>query len=414
MSNINSIHWPRMIAFIDMDCFFAQIEKRDNPAWRHRPVGVTNGQQGTTLITCCYQARKAGIKTGMKLYAARNLAPALVQAPSRPYRYAEISSAIMSVLLDMSPTVEVYSVDEAFLDLTACQSINGSPEQIGEKIKQAIATVYGLELTCSVGISGDKTTAKYAAKLNKPNGLKIIPPWQSETLLANVPLTDLSGISTGISRYLARYNIHQCGDMKKVPMSLIAQRFGNLGRRIWLMAQGKDPEPIISTIKDPKSLGHGKVLPPKTKSREVLLIYFQHMAEKVGSRLRKHHYIAEEFYIAFRSEDDWIGSKMKLEQATNDGAKIYALCKAFVMAHYAGRICRQVTVTALNPSHHKQTDLFIDSQQDEKRKALNQTIDSINERFGEFTVAPLQMLGRSKMPNVIAPAWKPSGHRRFI
>src|SRR5690606_36589252 len=116
MSTITSAHWPRMIAFIEMDCFVAQIEKRDNPAWRHRPVGVTNGNQGTTLITCCYQARKAGINTGMKLHAARHLAPDLVQAPSRPYRYAEVSSSIVDALLDISPTVEVYSVDEAFLD----------------------------------------------------------------------------------------------------------------------------------------------------------------------------------------------------------------------------------------------------------------------------------------------------------
>jgi DNA polymerase IV len=404
--------WPRMIALVDMNCFFAQIEQLDCPLWRNRPVAVTNGKMGSTIITSSYEARSYGVKTGMRLKAARQLCPDIIQAPSRPERYAAVSSAIMASLTTISPTVEVYSVDEAFLDLTDCQSLYQGPEHIGRLIKDTISDVSGL--TCSVGISGDKTTAKFAAKLHKPDGLTIIEPWLAEARLANEAVTALSGINTGVASFLARYGIYKCGDMKKVPMSLIAKRFGNLGRRIWLMAQGKDPEPVMTEVKDPKSIGHGKVMPPGSRDKSVLLTYFQHMSEKVAVRLRRHRFQADTFFIGVKTELGWLSTKARLQHSTDDGGVIYQLCVDFVEAHYWGQECRQVQVTALSPEHGKQQDLFINHDDRLKRESLNQALDKINERYGEFTVAPLRVIGRSEMPNVIAPAWKPTGHRKSI
>jgi DNA polymerase-4 len=404
--------WQRMIALVDMNCFFAQIEQQDYPFWRNRPVGVTNGKLGSTIITASYEARSYGVKTGMRLKEARQLCPNIIQAPSRPNRYAAVSSSIMAALSDISPTVEVYSVDEAFLDLTDCQLLYEGPEHIGRLIKDAVSDVSGL--TSSVGISGDKTTAKFAAKLNKPDGLTIIEPWNAEERLASENVTELSGINTGIANFLARYGIYKCGDMKKVPMSLIAKRFGNPGRRIWLMAQGKDPEPVITEVKDPKSIGHGKVMPPGTKDKNVLLTYFQHMSEKVGIRLRRHQFLSDTFFIGVKTELGWLSTKAKLQNSTDDGGTIYEICLEFVEKYYQGQQCRQVQVTALSPEHGKQQDLFIDNDAKHKRESLNQAMDDINERYGEFTVAPIRVIGRSEMPNVIAPAWKPTGHRKTI
>jgi len=408
----NNEDWQRMIALVDMNCFFAQIEQQDYPFWRNRPVGVTNGKLGSTIITASYEARSYGVKTGMRLKEARQLCPEIIQAPSRPNRYAAVSSVIMESLYNISPTIEVYSVDEAFLDLTDCQSLYSGAEHIGRLIKDTISNVSGL--TSSVGISGDKTTAKFAAKLKKPDGLTIIAPWEAEDRLAHEAVTELSGINTGIANFLAQYEIYTCGDMKKVPMSLIAKRFGNPGRRIWLMAQGKDPEPVTTEVKDPKSIGHGKVMPPGTKDKAILLTYFQHMSEKVGIRLRRHQFQSDTFFIGVKTEQGWLSTKAKLNNTTDDGGAIYKLCMRFVEKYYFGQECRQVQVTALSPEHGKQQDLFIDNATNQKRESLNQTLDDINERYGEFTVAPMRVIGRSEMPNVIAPAWKPTGHRKTI
>lgn len=184
---------------VDMNAFFASVEQLDNPAWRGRPVAITNGQQGTCIITCSYEARAYGVKTGMRLKEARLKCPELIQCPARPERYAAISSSIMFALQDITPDVEVFSVDEAFLDVTKCQKLLGSPESIAQQVKQTVFDASGL--LCSVGISGDKTTAKYAAKQHKPNGLTVVPPWQAKEYLKNVPATDLCGIAKGIGDF---------------------------------------------------------------------------------------------------------------------------------------------------------------------------------------------------------------------
>jgi len=395
-----------------MNCFFAQIEQQDNPFWRNRPIAVTNGKQGTTIITSSYEARSYGVKTGMRLKEARQLCPELIQAPSRPHRYAEISTNIMASLQSITPDLEVYSVDEAFLDVTHCQSLLGTPLQIGQLVKNTISDISGL--TSSVGISGDKTTAKYAAKLNKPDGLTVIHPDEAEETLAPQHVTELSGINTGVARFLAQYGVINCGDMKQIPISIPAKRFGNLGRRMWLMAQGKDPEQIQTHVNAPKTIGHGKVMPPQTNDLATILTYLQHMSEKVATRLRKHHFKASQFYIGLKTEQGWLQTKAKLNHATDDGQILFKHCRQFTMKHWQGQGVWQVQVTALNPNTEQQIDLFADSLNNQQRDKLNCAIDQINQRYGEFTVAPSRIINKSEMPNVIAPSWKPTGHRKTI
>jgi DNA polymerase-4 len=404
--------WRKIISLADMNCFFAQIEQQDDPLLRCRPVAVTNGKLGSTIITASYEARAYGVKTGMRLREARQICPDLIQAPSRPERYAEVSTKIMSALQCITPDIEVYSVDECFLDLSACQQLYDDPEQVGYLIKKTISEASGL--TCSVGISGDKTTAKFAAKLKKPDGMTVILPWEAEKRLAGEDLTELSGINKGIATFLAKYGIYKCGDMKRIPISILAKRYGNPGRRIWLMAQGKDPEPVITTVAAPKTVGHGKVLPPGTRNLAVILTYFQHMSEKVGFRLRKHGYQSKAFFIGMKTELGWLSIKSKVADATDDGALIYQLCREFLEKTWTSQEVGQVQITALNPTELRQPDLFECDTHKRRREVLNQAIDMINERFGDFTVAPTRVISRSEMPNVIAPAWKPTGHRKTI
>lgn len=403
--------WPRAIALVDMNAFFASIEQRDYPELQGRPVAVTNGLTGTCCITSSYEARRYGIKTGTHIKAARRLCPDVVQRPARPERYAEVSSAIMLALQTVTPDIEVFSVDEAFLDLTACQAVFGPPAKLARRAQEAVYQASGL--LCSVGVSGDKTTAKYAAKLHKPNGFTVIPPWEACERLRAVPLTELCGINQGIGSFLAARGIHTCGEMARLPISVLARRFGNPGRRIWLMAQGQDPDPIHSTVPPPKSIGHGKIMPPATRDRTVLSTYLLHMAEKVGARLRKHGMEAQTFYIGLLSDNGYVSQKFKTIQPTNDGHAIFALCKTYLARFWAGWGAHQVQVTALDPRPmNVQDDLFI--SHNDRTARLNATMDKINSRYGEFTLAPASLLNRSDMPNVIAPSWKPNGHRQTI
>jgi len=403
--------WPRAIILVDMNAFFASIEQRDHPEWQGRPVGITNGRQGTCIITCSYEARAYGIRTGMRLKEARRLCADFIQCPARPERYAEVAGDIMQALqAEITPDIEVFSVDEAFLDVTHCQALLGHPAAIARRVKQLVYEVSGV--LCSAGVSGDKTTAKYAAKLDKPDGLTVIPPWQARARLYDVPVTELCGIAGGIGGFLARHGVYTCGDMARLPISVLARRFGNPGRRIWYMCQGNDPEPLQINVPAPKSIGHGKVMPPDTRDRETLLLFLLHMSEKVAARLRRHGLQAQTFYLGLRSRDGWLAQKRRSMLPTDDGHAIMRLCRDYLAACWHGQGIHQVQVTALDPRPARaQHDLFAG---DDAMQALNGVMDRVNDRYGEFALAPARLLHRSQMPNVIAPAWKPYGHRQTI
>ena len=410
---MNSI-WPRCIALSDQNCFFAAIEQRDFPKLQGKPVCVTNGMVGTTIITSSYEARAFGIKTGMRIQEARKLCPHLIQRGTRPKIYAEVSTAIMDALaLHVTDRIEVFSVDEAFLDLTSSQRLLGTPEQMGALIKKTVFNASGLY--CSVGISTDKTIAKYAAKQKKPDGLTIIPPDQVQSVMQHVPVEQLCGIGPGLKVFLNARGVHTCGDMQKIPISVLAERFGNVGRRIWLMAQGLDPEPVKTSINAPKSIGHGKVLPPKTKDKKQLLMYYQHMSERVAARLRKHGMVVNKYFIGWQSYDDAYGSIVNCSP-TNDGKLIFELCKKMLDAHWNGQSIFSIQVTAIEPhADVGQADLFSTVQtQKQENKEINKAIDAINSKFGKNMVRKGLMIDDLETPDVISPAWKPSGHRQTI
>jgi len=317
----------------------------------------------------------------------------------------------MEALRDITPDIEIFSVDEAFLDVTRCQRLLGTPPYIAQLTKQSVFAASGV--LCSAGVSGDKTTAKFAAKLDKPNGLTVIPPWEAAQRLHDVPVTGLCGIAEGIGRFLAAHGVHTCGEVKRLPISVLARRFGNPGRRIWYMCQGQDPDKLQQDIPAPKSIGHGKVVPPDSRDRDVLLTYLMHMSEKVGARLRRHRLEALTFHIGLRTADGWMGDRLRCALPTSDGREIMGLCRTVINEIWNGQGIHQVQVTALDPvDNGKQLELF--DAMDDAQQEVNVVMDSVNRRYGEFCIAPARLLNRSSMPNVIAPAWKPSGHRQTI
>jgi DNA polymerase-4 len=409
----SSTTWSRAILLVDMNAFFASIEQRDFPELRDRPVAVTNGRQGTCIITASYEARACGIHTGMRLPEARQLCPGLIQRLSRPQVYAETSALIMQSLQDITPDIEVFSVDEAFLDVTRCQRLD-TPENFARRAQEIIITETGLP--CSIGVSGDKTTAKFAAKLHKPNGITVIPPWETEARLHDVPVTELCGIGNGIGRYLADRGVMKCGDMKHLPMQEMTRRFGPLGQRIWLMCQGCDPSPVKPTTGLPKSIGHGKILPPATRSSHIISNVASHLCERVAARLRRHHMTAQLFFFSFRTDDGWIAAKVKLPRL-DDGNAVFREWQRFIREHWQGDGMHQLQVTAMDPQPvSPQGDLFADGNvaSVSRRNELNHAIDTINDRFGNRALVRGPQTEDLELVNVISPSWQPVGPRRTV
>ena len=402
-------YWDRAIVLADMNSFFASVEQLDDPAMLGQPVAVTNGLTGTCVITSSYEARAYGIKTGMRLKEARRLCSGLIQRPARPRRYAEISTTIMKSLTSISPDIEVFSVDEAFIDISKIQRMSGHPIDIAQRIKQCIFDASGIH--SSVGVSEGKLTAKWAAKQMKPDGFTILHPDDAKSALSNRPVDEICGIAKGIKTHLEHYRAYTCGDVARLPMSVLSDRFGTIGKRLWSVCNGVDPAPMEYVIPDPKTMGHGKVMPPNTTDKTVIRMYLRHMAYKVGQRLRKYNFFASQFSIYLRGSWEWIGDKYQI-QLTQDDTIIYGLCERMLMSKWQGQGVSQVQITALDPTHGYQRDIF--DSPNIKTSMLNDAKDKINTRYGELTLAPASLINKSDMPNVIAPAWKPYGHRNTI
>jgi DNA polymerase-4 len=411
MSEGQSCYWPRAILHIDMNAFFAAVECRDFPELRGRPIGVTNGAVGTTLITCSYEARAFGVKTGMRLYEARKLCPGIIQRPARPQVYAAVSTRIMRALEDLSPDVEVFSVDEAFVDVTHCQRLHGPPEHMAA---MARALVHGASggLPCSIGVAGTKLTAKVASELKKPNGLTVIPPWEARERLAGVPMEKLCGIGPHIAEFLALHGARTLGDVAALPLTVLERRYGVTGKHLWLAAQGRDPDPVVTEVAPPKSVGHGKVLPPRTTSPRVIETYLRHMCEKVAARLRRYELEPGQLYVGLRHFEGGVHAVFDLPYGPPEGRRFFECARLLLREQWRGEAVTQVQVTATHlRTASGQLDLFAGDTPGEQRA---RAMDRINDKYGEFTLAPATLLERSNMPNVIAPAWRPHGHRQTI
>ena len=411
MNKQPSSHWSKIIVHVDMNAFFASIEQRDFSHLRNKPIAVTNGVKGSCIITSSYEARAFGIKTGMKFIDAKRLCPKLIRRPSRPEQYIKVSEEIMKTLNDVSPDIEIFSVDEAFLDLTYCQKIYPSPMYVAQLIKKKIFSQF--HLPCSIGISNNKSTAKFAAKLHKPNGITIINPCEAETVLSKYPVTELCGVSRGIQNFLNYHGVFACGDMKKIPISILGNRFGNIGRRIWLMAQGKDIDGLNLISNAPKSIGHGKVTRPNTCDVDEIKKIFHYMSEKVARRMRLHRYESNLFFVGLKTKKGWITDQFKTARYLNHGRDIFALCSKLISKVQFKCGVFQVQVTAMKPRPtNLQHDIFHHSES--KRKILDSAVDKINQRYGELTIAPARIIDKLESPDVISPSWRPKGHRKSI
>lgn len=138
------------------------------------------------------------------------------------------------------------------------------------------------------------------------------------------------------------------------------------------------------------------------------------MSEKVGARLRKHDFKSSAFFIGLKSKNGWIGSKLKLAYSIDDGIRIMKLGEEMMRHKWQGEGIHQIQVTALNPQKSNQQIDFLEQDSNANISVKNKVIDLINEKYGNLTIAPSNIMNRSTMPDVIAPAWKPSGHRQTI
>ena len=347
----------------------------------------------------------------MKFIDAKKKCPGLLRCASNPHKYTKVSSSIMKILYNISPDIEIFSIDEDFLDLTRCKKIYSSPLDAAYLIKDKLFRL--INLPCSIGLSTNKSNAKFAAKMKKPDGITVISPNESEDILSTYSVKDLCGVSNGIQSFLNYHGVFTCGDMKNIPISILGDRFGNIGRKIWLMAQGKDFDGLKMHINLPKSLGHGKVTIPNLRNEYDIKKILHHMSEKVARRMREHGYESNIFLIGVRKKHNWVIKKYQTMYYTNYGHDIFKLCLKLIDYNLINSGIYQVQITATNPRPiNIQNDLFLENSPN--KSCLGYTIDAVNKKFGSLVLQPARLLKKLDSPDVISPSWRPSGYKRSV
>lgn len=374
-------HVKRNILHVDMDAFYASVERVDRPELAGKPVIVGGGGNRGVVSAASYEARDYGVHSAMPIFRARQLCPDGIYLPVRMQRYKQVSRQIMEILLRYSPLVEQASVDEAYLDITGTANLLGRPEIIAKNIKREILKKTGL--TCSVGIAPNKFLAKIASDLQKPDGLVIIAENEVQEFMRRLPVNKIPGVGSKTLNILQTYGIKTASDILKFSEKFMAGRFGKAGRDLLGHARGIDYSPVLSGS-EPKSFSAETTFSHDTGDITELKKYLFDQVERVGIELRKRKYMGRTITLKIKFADfKTITRSRTIQVPTFSTGTIFKTASGLLDELGINRKIRLVGVGVSNLTRGvRQLALFSD-QKDEKQAKLDQTIDRIRDVFGK-------------------------------
>lgn len=274
----------RKIIHVDMDAFFAAVEQRDFPEYRGKPLVVGGDEGGRGVVaTCSYEARRFGIRSAMPAAHARRLCPDAIFVRPRFAAYREVSRQIHAIFRQYSDLVEPLSLDEAYLDVTACSRHQGSATRIAQAIRRDILTTTGL--TASAGVSFNKFLAKSGSDINKPDGQTVVLPDQAEAFVARLPIGDFYGIGKATEQKMNALGIHCGADLRACSRADLQAAFGKSGDWYYQIARGMDPRPVVP-YRERKSLGSETTFARDLTEIDDMLMHLEALAEGVIQALQ--------------------------------------------------------------------------------------------------------------------------------
>ncbi|NMP29018.1 DNA polymerase IV [Rahnella sp. SAP-1] len=275
----------RKIIHVDMDCFFAAVEMRDDPSLRDIPLAIGGSKDRRGVIsTANYPARRYGVHSAMSTAMALKLCPHLKVIPGRMEAYKEASRHIREIFSRYTSLIEPLSLDEAYLDVSDCTACSGSATLIASEIRQTIADE--LNLTASAGVAPIKFLAKIASDLNKPNGQFVITPDKVAGFLRDLPLAKIPGVGKVTAGKLQEVGLLTCGDVQHYDLAILLKRFGKFGRVLWERCQGID-EREISPERLRKSVGVERTLAEDIHDWESCVALIERLYPELELRLTR-------------------------------------------------------------------------------------------------------------------------------
>lgn len=385
-----SLAASRTILHVDLDAFFAAVEQRDNPALRGKPVVVGGGGPNDrgVVSTASYEARVFGVRSAMPLRTAAVLCPDAIFVPVDGRKYGEVSKQVMAILRRFTPLIEPLSIDEAFLDLTGTESLFGSGEEVGRKIKAAVHDE--LELTISVGVAANRLVAKIASDLRKPDGLVVVPAGTEQGFLAPLPIERLWGVGASTRRALTDYGVKTIGDLAALPQDVLVRRFGNQGGTLSARARGIGDTEVGGEMAA-KSISHEHTFDTDTDDWAVIQRTLLALSEGVGGRLRASGVLGATVAVKIRdSEFVTITRQRTLDEPTDSTDIIWRAVTSLARREVKGMRVRLLGVAATGLSEQRQMPLF-EAEDDKHRRAVEAT-DALRKRYGPRSIRRASLL----------------------
>jgi DNA polymerase-4 len=382
----------RSIIHVDMDEFFAAVEKLDNPQLRGKCLLIGGESRSRGVVaTASYEARQYGCHSAMPMAHAVRLCPQALVLPVRHKRYSEVSRQIFRVLRDFTPLVEPLSIDEGFLDVTGCEALFGPCVDMVKAIKARIAREIGL--TASVGVAPNKFLAKLASDLKKPDGLMVITSDDAQRILDPLPVSRLWGAGPAAVKLFDRLNVRTIGQVRRLPQDLLDRTFGKMGGHFYRLARGIDDRPVEAEGQS-KSIGQEETFASDIAGLEHLRSVLLGQVQEVAKRLREQDLLARTVTLKLRQGDFTTQTRSATLAAPSDATEELWQAAQSLFVQWATAtgeaaapaLCRPlrllgVSLSGLVNRSGRQLALF-DEHSRAKLSRLDKTMDDIAAKFG--------------------------------
>lgn len=395
----------RAILHSDMNAFYASVEMMLNPKLRGKAVAVcgsTEKRHGIVLAKS-ELAKKAGVKTGMVNWEARQKCPELIMVPPQYDQYLKYSKLAHDIYYRYTDLVEPFGMDECWLDVTG-SNVFGSGMEIAEEIRQAVKDELGL--TVSIGVSFNKIFAKLGSDMKKPDAITEITKNNYKEKVWPLSASELIYIGSATEAKLAKHGVRTIGELAAVAPEQLRYWFGINGLKIWKYASGTDDSRVMHKdfVSPLKSIGHGITCTADLLNEEEVFKVMLELSQDVGHRLRVHGLAATGIQVSIRKNDlhfDQYQCQLPVKtqlpsEIANAGFDLFQK-----------RFCwdtpvRSITIRAINlipQNEEEQLSIFVDNVRREKRMRLEDAVEDVRRRFGEKSVSYGILLGDLKMPN---------------
>lgn len=379
----------QIILHADANTFYASVECLYRPEIRQRPVAVCGDPEARhgIVLTANRLAKSRGVKTGMAIWQARQVCPALVVVPPDYALYIHFSRMMREIYEEYSDRVESFGLDECWIAVTNPGVTISDGERIAHEIRERVKRELGI--TISVGVSNNKVFAKLGSDMKKPDAVTVIHPDNFQNEIWQLPASDLLYVGPRTSKKLRDLNIVTIGDLAMAPPHVLQYKLGKNGLLLQAYANGFDTSPVmpVDVSMAIKSVGNSTTTPHDIATVEDARCVYYLLAESVGARLREHGFLSQCISISMRTTDLISQSCQKtLFRPTNITKEIAQYsCDLFLERYTRFLPLRSVGISCgslIPDSRPVQLDMFGDQEQRERQHRVDLAIDGIRHRFG--------------------------------